>query len=80
MIFLFIQADGHSALHLSALEGDEALVKYLITMKANAYVTDKVPSSSFIDQVIRNPNGHQNSFAKYQAFSCNKLYNHYYFI
>ena len=37
------------------MEGDEALVKYLITMKANAYVTDKVGLlCKFEDQVSRN--------------------------
>lgn len=39
---ILLQDDGHSPLHIAAWEGDEAMVKYLNTMKANAYITDKV--------------------------------------
>ncbi|XP_050400941.2 ankyrin-1 [Patella vulgata] len=34
-------ADGQTALHLSAWEGDEAMVKYLYNLRANPNVTDK---------------------------------------
>ena len=39
--YLF-QYDGHTALHISAWEGDEMLVKYLYQMKANPNLCDKV--------------------------------------
>lgn len=38
----FFQYDGHTALHISAWEGDEMLVKYLYQMKANPNLSDMV--------------------------------------
>ncbi len=38
----WFQDEGHTPLHVTAWEGDEAMVKYLHQIKANANVIDKV--------------------------------------
>ena len=40
--FDILQQDGFSPLHVAASEGDENLVKFLLSNKANPYIADKV--------------------------------------
>lgn len=37
-----MQDEGQTALHIATWEGDENMVKHLVTMKANPTVKDKV--------------------------------------
>ena len=45
VVSLTFQNEGHTALHVSAWEGDDAAIKYLNLMKANPNITDHVRAS-----------------------------------
>jgi len=41
---VYVQNDGVTALHISVMTGDEAMVKLLHSFKASASIPDKVPA------------------------------------
>ena len=41
-MFFMLQNEGHTPLHISAWEGDESMIKYLQSCKANPNIIDKV--------------------------------------
>ena len=41
-MFSVLQNEGHTPLHISAWEGDESMIKYLQSCKANPNIIDKV--------------------------------------
>ena len=42
LVVYVLQHEGHTALHLSSWEGDEAMVKFLHQVKANPNIVDEV--------------------------------------
>jgi len=55
LLFYFSwQAEGQTALHIAAYEGDEAMIKFLQTARADANIADAV--SSRLSHLSRLPN------------------------